>query len=114
MRIKPAPRLHDTLSPRTPSSPGGGDAFQRHSHIYRSRYVFCRDTKPADRRGDYEAWRIPRGLDAHRPAPPVDASLRREPASDHEDNAEREALADPVRDRSLSGGDAGQRDRNIA
>jgi hypothetical protein len=37
-----------------------GDAFQRHSHIYRSRYVFCRDPKPADRwvitkRGEFRA-----------------------------------------------------------
>ena len=57
---------------------------------------------------------IPRGVDAHRPAPPVDASHRREPASDHEDNVEREAVADPLRDQSLSASDAGQRDRNIA
>ena len=53
-------------------------------------------------------------FDAHRSAPPVDASLRREPASDHENNAERETGADPLRDRSPSADDAGQRDRSIA
>ena len=36
------------------------------------------------------------------------------PASDHEDNAEREAVGDPLCDRSQSAEDAGQRDRNIA
>ena len=50
---------------------------------------------------------------AQRPAPPVDASLRREAASDHEDNAEREAVADPLRDPSLSAEYTGQRDRNM-
>lgn len=61
------------------------------------------------RRGEFRA-----EFDAHRLAPTVDASLRREPASDHEDNAQREAGGDLVRDRASSGGHAGQRDRNIA
>ena len=53
-------------------------------------------------------------VDAHRPASAVDASHRREPASDHEDNAERKAVGDPLQQQSPSAGDAGQRDRSIA
>ncbi len=113
IQIKRPPRLRGILRLWTPIT-GGRDAFERHSDICRSRYVFFRDPKSADRRRDYQARRISRGVDAHRPAPPVDASLRRNPASDHADNAERGAVADPVRDRSRSAGDAGQRDRNIA
>src|SRR6266436_4076433 len=51
MRIKPAPRLHDTLSPRTLTTRGWGCLPEPPAPLPFPN-VFGRDTKPEDRRGD--------------------------------------------------------------
>src|SRR5438046_538373 len=85
----------------------GHHAFERHSHVYRPGCLSCRNSKLANRRGCYEAWRVPRSIDPHRSAPTLDAPLRRETASHHEDNAKRVAGAASVCDRSRPIGHAG-------